>query len=98
MRVASAAMLDHAIGPNIINTLTNGFEAFLERHADRGWRTLEDFRGSRRDRIVSGFLAGAFVAAAIALAAVSPDGGRHPGPALVVIFAAAYAACSCIEF
>jgi diguanylate cyclase (GGDEF)-like protein len=55
-------------------------------------------RLTRRDRIVSGLLAGAFLAGAIALAAVSPEGGRHPGPALVAIFAAAYAACSCIEF
>ncbi len=55
-------------------------------------------RLSRRDRIVSGLLAGGFLAAAIALAATAPDGGRHPGPALVAVFAAAYAACSCIEF
>ena len=27
--------------------------AFLERHADRGWTRLEDFRGLRRDRIVA---------------------------------------------
>ena len=25
---------------------------FLEKHADRGWHTLEDFRGLRRDRVV----------------------------------------------
>jgi diguanylate cyclase (GGDEF)-like protein len=55
-------------------------------------------RLSRRDRIVSGLLSGAFLAAAVALAAASPGGGRHPGPALVVAFAAAYAVCSCIEF
>jgi hypothetical protein len=45
-------MLDHAIGPNIIKELTSGLRAFLDRHADRGWRTLEDIRGLRRDRIV----------------------------------------------
>jgi hypothetical protein len=28
-------------------------EAFLEKHADRGWKSLEDFRGARRDRVVS---------------------------------------------
>jgi hypothetical protein len=26
--------------------------SFLERHADRGWTSLEDFRGLRRDRVV----------------------------------------------
>jgi dihydroorotate dehydrogenase len=53
VQVCTAAMLDHAIGPNVINGLISGFEAFLERHAERGWRRLEDFRGVRRDRIVT---------------------------------------------
>jgi dihydropyrimidine dehydrogenase (NAD+) subunit PreA len=53
VQVCTAAMLDHAIGPNVISELTSGFEAFLERHADRGWSRLEDFRGARRDRIVT---------------------------------------------
>ena len=52
VQVCTAAMLDHAIGPNIIKELTAGLASFLERHADRGWHRLEDFRGSRRDRIV----------------------------------------------
>jgi dihydropyrimidine dehydrogenase (NAD+) subunit PreA len=52
VQVCTAAMLDHAIGPNVIKQLTAGFTAFLERHAERGWRRLEDFRGLRRDRIV----------------------------------------------
>jgi dihydroorotate dehydrogenase len=52
VQVCTAAMLDHAIGPNIIRGLIAGLEAFLERHADKGWRTLEDFRGLRRDRVV----------------------------------------------
>jgi dihydroorotate dehydrogenase len=52
VQVCTAAMLDHAIGPNVIKELTTGFEAFLERNAERGWRRLEDFRGLRRDRIV----------------------------------------------
>ncbi len=26
---------------------------FLEKNADKGWRRLEDFRGLRRDRVVS---------------------------------------------
>jgi dihydropyrimidine dehydrogenase (NAD+) subunit PreA len=53
VQVCTAAMLDHAIGPNIIKGLTSGLAAFLDRHADRGWHRLEDFRGIRRDRIVS---------------------------------------------
>jgi len=53
VQVATAAMLDHAIGPNIIRGLTYGMGEFLERHADNGWTTLDDFRGLRRGRIVS---------------------------------------------
>ena len=46
-------MLDRAIGPNIIHGLLRDMEAFLEKHADRGWKSLEDFRGTRLYRIVS---------------------------------------------
>ena len=53
VQVCTAAMLDHAIGPNIIKELKAGLGEFLERHADRGWHTVEDFRGLRRDRIVA---------------------------------------------
>ena len=53
VQVCTAAMLDHAIGPNVIKGLVAGMERFLERHADKGWRSLEDFRGLRRDRVVS---------------------------------------------
>jgi dihydropyrimidine dehydrogenase (NAD+) subunit PreA len=53
VQVCTAAMLDHAIGPNIVASLTRGLEEFLERHADRGWNTVEDVRGLRRDRVVS---------------------------------------------
>ncbi len=53
VQVATAAMLDHAIGPNVIRDLTEGMAAFLDRHADRGWTRLEDFRGLRRDRVVA---------------------------------------------
>jgi dihydropyrimidine dehydrogenase (NAD+) subunit PreA len=52
VQVCTAAMLDHAIGPNVIKELTAGLRAFLERHADKGWRSLEDFRGLRRDYVV----------------------------------------------
>jgi dihydropyrimidine dehydrogenase (NAD+) subunit PreA len=52
VQVCTAAMLDHAIGPNVIKELTQGMEAFIERHADKGWTSLDDFRGLRRDRVV----------------------------------------------
>ena len=50
VQVCTAAMLDHAIGPNVIKTLTTEMTEFLDR---RGWSALEDFRGLRRDRVVS---------------------------------------------
>ena len=53
VQVCTAAMLDHAIGPNVIKGLIAGLREFLDRHAERGWHTLEDFRGLRRDRIVA---------------------------------------------
>ncbi len=49
VQVCTAAMLDHAIGPNVIKRLLSGMQATMERH---GWTTLEEFRGIRRDRIV----------------------------------------------
>ena len=52
-QVCTAAMLDHAIGPNVIKGLLSGMQAFLERNADKGWHSLDDFRGMRRDRIVA---------------------------------------------
>ncbi|HVT44182.1 MAG TPA: NAD-dependent dihydropyrimidine dehydrogenase subunit PreA [Thermoanaerobaculia bacterium] len=52
VQVCTAAMLDHAVGPNVIRTLIAGMTEFLERNAQRGWSRLEDFRGIRRDRIV----------------------------------------------
>src|SRR3954469_13528461 len=53
VQVCTAAMLDHAIGPNVIRELLAGMTAFFERHADRGWQSLDDIRGSRRDRVVT---------------------------------------------
>ena len=53
VQVCTAAMLDHAIGPNIIRGLLAGFREFLDRHADKGWTGLEDFRGLRRDHVVA---------------------------------------------
>jgi dihydropyrimidine dehydrogenase (NAD+) subunit PreA len=52
VQVATAAMLDHAIGPNVIRELTDGMAAFLEKNAARGWTSLEDFRGLRRGFVV----------------------------------------------
>jgi dihydroorotate dehydrogenase len=53
VQVCTAAMLDHAIGPNIIKGLLAGMQEFLDRHAERGWHTLEDFRGLRRENVVT---------------------------------------------
>lgn len=53
VQVCTSAMLDSAIGPNVIKRLNTGLDAFLEKHADKGWKRIEDFRGIRRDRIVS---------------------------------------------
>ena len=52
VQVCTAAMLDQAVGPNVIRKLNAGLDAFLERNADKGWKSIEDFRGIRRDRIV----------------------------------------------
>jgi dihydroorotate dehydrogenase len=52
VQVCTAAMLDSAIGPNVIKRLNAGLDAFLEKNADKGWNSIEDFRGIRRDRVV----------------------------------------------
>jgi len=52
VQVCTAAMLDSAIGPNVIKNLKAGMAAFLEKNAHRGWNSLDDFRGLRRDRVV----------------------------------------------
>jgi dihydropyrimidine dehydrogenase (NAD+) subunit PreA len=52
VQVCTSAMLDSAIGPNVIKRLNAGLDAFLERHAADGWTSVEDFRGLRRDRVV----------------------------------------------
>jgi dihydropyrimidine dehydrogenase (NAD+) subunit PreA len=53
VQICTAAMLDHAIGPNVIRELNTGLTRFLEKHADKGWRGVRDFVGLRRDRIVA---------------------------------------------
>ena len=50
VQVCTAAMLDHAIGPNVIKALTTGMSEFMDQ---RGFTSLSDFRGLRRDRIVA---------------------------------------------
>jgi dihydropyrimidine dehydrogenase (NAD+) subunit PreA len=50
VQVCTAAMLDHAIGPEVIKTLTAGMSAFMEQ---RGFASLSDFRGLRRDKVVA---------------------------------------------
>jgi dihydropyrimidine dehydrogenase (NAD+) subunit PreA len=50
VQVCTAAMLDSAIGPNVIKALNNGMAEFMDK---RGFKSLEDFRGIRRDRIVA---------------------------------------------
>ena len=50
VQVCTAAMLDHAIGPNVITALLSGMRETMERHA---WTSLDDFRGIRRDRVVA---------------------------------------------
>jgi dihydroorotate dehydrogenase len=52
VQVCTAAMLDHAIGPNIIKGLNEGLARFIEKHADKGWTRLADFVGLRRERVV----------------------------------------------
>src|SRR5205807_8380538 len=53
VQVCTAAMLDHAIGSNVIKELNQGLAAFLEKNAERGWKKIDDVIGLRRDRVVS---------------------------------------------
>ena len=53
VQVCTAAMLDRAIGPSVIKSLNEGLAAFLEANAAQGWKTVDDFRGARRDRVVT---------------------------------------------
>jgi dihydropyrimidine dehydrogenase (NAD+) subunit PreA len=52
VQVCTAAMLDKAVGPNVIKRLNDGYAEFLEKNAHRGWKTLEDFRGLLRNKVV----------------------------------------------
>jgi dihydropyrimidine dehydrogenase (NAD+) subunit PreA len=53
IQVCTAAMLDHAIGPNIIRGLNEGLVRFLDKHSVQGWTGVGDFVGLRRDRVVA---------------------------------------------
>jgi dihydroorotate dehydrogenase len=50
VQVCTAAMLDSAIGPNVIKTLLAGMAEFMDK---RGYASLSDFRGLRRDHVVT---------------------------------------------
>jgi dihydropyrimidine dehydrogenase (NAD+) subunit PreA len=50
VQVCTAAMLDHAVGPNVIKALTTGMAETMEK---RGWKSLDDFRGLLRNRVVT---------------------------------------------
>jgi dihydropyrimidine dehydrogenase (NAD+) subunit PreA len=53
VQICTAAMLDHAVGPNVIKALNAGLTRFLEQNAGRGWTRVDDFVGIRRDRVVA---------------------------------------------
>jgi dihydropyrimidine dehydrogenase (NAD+) subunit PreA len=53
VQVCTAAMLDSAIGPNVIRQLLEGMEEFIDKNSSRGWNSLEDFRGLRRNAVVA---------------------------------------------
>jgi dihydroorotate dehydrogenase len=50
VQVCTAAMLDSAVGPNVIKRLKADMAATMER---RGWTSLDDFRGLLRDHVVA---------------------------------------------
>jgi len=52
VQVCTAAMLDHAVGPNVIKRLLDGAREFLEKNAHRGFTGLSDVVGLRRGRVV----------------------------------------------
>jgi dihydroorotate dehydrogenase len=53
VQICTAAMLDHAVGPNVIKALNAGLTRFLDENRDRGWKRVDDFVGIRRDRVVA---------------------------------------------
>jgi dihydropyrimidine dehydrogenase (NAD+) subunit PreA len=53
VQVCTAAMLDHAIGPNVVRELNEGLTRFFEKNAGKGWTRVDDFVGLCRDRVVA---------------------------------------------
>jgi dihydropyrimidine dehydrogenase (NAD+) subunit PreA len=53
VQVCTAAMLDHAVGPNVIRLLNESLARFLEANAGKGWARVADFVGLRRDNVVA---------------------------------------------
>src|SRR5690349_2763237 len=53
VQICTAAMLDHAVGPNVIKELSAGLASFLDANASKGWRRVDDFRGLLRERVVA---------------------------------------------
>jgi dihydropyrimidine dehydrogenase (NAD+) subunit PreA len=50
VQVCTAAMLDQAVGPNVVKRLLAGMAETMDRY---GWKTLADCIGTRRARIVA---------------------------------------------
>jgi dihydropyrimidine dehydrogenase (NAD+) subunit PreA len=49
VQVCTAAMLDQAVGPNVLKRLQSDMTAVMARN---GWKSLDDFIGLRRDQVV----------------------------------------------
>ncbi len=49
----TANKIPELIAPNVIKQLKTGLAEFIDRHADRGWTSIEAFRGLLRDRVVT---------------------------------------------
>jgi len=52
VQVCTAAMLDRAVVPGVIQRLIQDAQAFFDKNADKGWRGFSDVLGLRRERIV----------------------------------------------
>ena len=52
VQVCTAAMLDRAVGPGVIQRLIQDATAFFEKNADKGWKSFADILGLRRGRVV----------------------------------------------
>jgi dihydropyrimidine dehydrogenase (NAD+) subunit PreA len=52
VQVCTAAMLDRAVGPGVIQRLLKDAQAFFEKNESKGWRGFSDILGLRRERVV----------------------------------------------